>query len=252
MDQKLLNRVRALLAKAESTDFPAEAETYTERAHALMAQHGIEQAQLADAGKINDEIISMRIDMTGTYTAEKTRLLVQIALACRSRTVRYGPPGSSAVAYCVVVGHKSDLERIEVTYTSLLLQAAGQIKHQRPPLDIYGDLTSSVTVYRRSWFNGFAYAVGARLEAIEARAAAQDKAQQATTTSGEPGTRSTELVLLDRKTKVDAAYNELFGDLPKVKSRNQINPDAYYSGQAAGRRADLGQTRVTASRTAIR
>jgi hypothetical protein len=248
MDQKLLNRVRALLAKAESTDHPAEAEAFTEKAHELMARYGIEQAQLAADGKITDEITTMQVDMTGSYTAEKTRLLSQIALACRCRAVLYSFPGSSAVAYVVIVGHRSDLDRIEVIYTSLLLQATGQLQHQRPPRDIWGEPVSSVAVYRRSWFTGFSYAVGARLKAIEARAAAQAQTQQAST----PGAPSTELVLVDRKTKVDAAYNELFSDLPTCKSTRRIDPRAYHAGSDAGRRADLGQARVGGQRAAIR
>ncbi|MEP7036589.1 MAG: DUF2786 domain-containing protein, partial [Actinomycetota bacterium] len=36
IDEKVLSRIRALLAKAESSTFPAEAETFTAGAQALM------------------------------------------------------------------------------------------------------------------------------------------------------------------------------------------------------------------------
>lgn len=250
MDDKLLSRVRALLTQAENTTFPEEAKTFTERAHELMARHGIEQAQLADAGVIKDEIISARVDMTGSYTSSKTTLLSSIALACRCRTVRYSADGSSVVAYVVIIGHASDIERVEILYTSLLLQASGQVTRQRPPVNFWGEPTASVVTYRRSWFTGFAHEVRHRLEVIEARAAAAAQATQ--TASGASGT-STELVLIDRKTAVNKAYDELFPDLPKVKNRSAVHPDAYYAGKAAGQRADLGQTRVgDTSRRALR
>lgn len=38
VDERILARVRVLLAKAESTNFPAEAETFTAGAQALMAR----------------------------------------------------------------------------------------------------------------------------------------------------------------------------------------------------------------------
>jgi hypothetical protein len=246
MDEKLLNRVRALLAKAESTEYPAEAEALTAKAHELMATYGIEQAHLAATGRIKDTIRTMRIDMTGSYTSEKTKLLAGIALACRCRTVRWSTARSSVVNYVDVVGHDTDLARVELLYTSLLLQASGQLHRQRPPTDIWGDPEVSVASYRRSWFIGFAHEVRTRLERIEARAAAQ------TTQTASTNGKSTELVLVDRKTAVDLAYNDLFGDLPKVKNRARLHPDAYYAGKTAGGRADLGQNRVSGGRAAIR
>lgn len=246
MDQKLLDRVRALLAKADSTEYPAEAEAFTAKAHELMATYGIEQAHLAATGRIKDEIRVMRINMVGTYTDAKTRLLSAIALACRCRTVRWSSARSSAVSYVDVIGHNTDLQRVELLYTSLLLQATGQLSRQRPPTNVFGELLVSVPTFRRSWYTGFTNEVRARLERIEAQAAA---AAQAATTD-DTGGKSTELVLVDRKTAVDLAYNELFGDLPKTKSRQTLDANAYYAGKEAGRRADIGQSRVGGNRQA--
>lgn len=246
MDQKLLDRVRALLAKADSTEYPAEAEAFTAKAHELMATYGIEQAHLAATGRIKDEIRVMRINMVGTYTDAKTRLLSAIALACRCRTVRWSSARSSAVSYVDVIGHNTDLQRVELLYTSLLLQATGQLSRQRPPTNVFGELLVSVPTFRRSWYTGFTNEVRARLERIEAQAAA---AAQAATTD-DTGGKSTELVLVDRKTAVDLAYNELFGDLPKTKSRRTLDANAYYAGKEAGRRADIGQSRVGGNRQA--
>ncbi|GAB3857996.1 hypothetical protein GCM10027610_095130 [Dactylosporangium cerinum] len=50
VDVRLLDRVRALLAKAESTTYPAEAETYTAKAQELVARHSIDEALLVARG----------------------------------------------------------------------------------------------------------------------------------------------------------------------------------------------------------
>jgi hypothetical protein len=51
VDERMLSRVRALLAKAESTEFPEEAEALSSRAQELMARHSIDDAFLAAAGQ---------------------------------------------------------------------------------------------------------------------------------------------------------------------------------------------------------
>src|SRR4051812_34734140 len=47
----MLNRVRALLAQAESTNFEAEAETFTAKAQELMTRHAIDMAMIVDASQ---------------------------------------------------------------------------------------------------------------------------------------------------------------------------------------------------------
>src|SRR5688572_14589877 len=58
VDQRMLDRVRALLAKAESTDFPEEAETYTAKAQQLMARYSIDQALLAAGAGAGDKPVT--------------------------------------------------------------------------------------------------------------------------------------------------------------------------------------------------
>lgn len=46
-DDRVLARVRALLAKAESTEFPDEAEALLAKAQALISRHAIDRAAVA-------------------------------------------------------------------------------------------------------------------------------------------------------------------------------------------------------------
>ena len=72
VDERILHRVRALLAKAESTTYPAEAETFTAGAQALMARHSIDHALLAPAGRPpSDGPGGRRIGIDNPYEAPK-------------------------------------------------------------------------------------------------------------------------------------------------------------------------------------
>jgi hypothetical protein len=56
-----------------------------------------------------------------------------------------------------------------------------------------------------------------------------------------------ELVLADRKTQVEHAYAQAFPQLRTARAR-QLSGSGYSAGAEAGRRADLGQPRVTPTR----
>jgi Protein of unknown function (DUF2786) len=120
VDERVLARVRALLAKAESTTFPAEAETFTAGAQALMARHSIDHAMLAAAGRVAaDEPAGRRIGIDNPYEAPKATLLDAVASANRSRAV-----WAKELGFATVVGHPTDLDTVEVLFTSLLVQAS--------------------------------------------------------------------------------------------------------------------------------
>jgi RNA-binding protein YhbY len=247
MEEKLLARVRALLAKAEATDYPDEAEAFTAKAAELIAKYGIDEAMLAAAGGRADEIKQVKINISDAYSTEKAILLGGIANALRCRCVTYAYKGSRTVLYAHVLGYGVDLERVELLYTSLLFQASSQVTEVRPSW--YDD--SSVRTYRKSWLMGFATAVQNRLTAAENKAAEQ--AQRAATVSATgTGAPSTDLVLLDRVEKVDAEYDRLHPNLEDRKYRARLTSEGYSGGHAAGRRADLGNTRLGGTRTALK
>ena len=145
MGSEKLATVRKLLAKAERAATAAESEIYTAKAVELMARHGIDAALLAAAEPGRDEIGPLRIAMQDPYSAGKARLLGWTAAALGCKWVLHGAWGGKAAAV-TVFGHASDRERVEVLYTSLLLQATTQLARARPPWP-----GESVAAYRRSW-----------------------------------------------------------------------------------------------------
>jgi hypothetical protein len=233
VENAALGRVRKLLAKAERAGTPEEAQTYTEKAVELMARHGIDTALLAAAEPGHDEIGATRVEVADPYSAGKARLLGWTAAALRCRAVLH-QVGGGRVAAVTLFGFASDRERVEMLFTSLLLQAAAQLARGRPTRP-----GESVAAYRRAWLHGFAAAVHRRLSAAEERAVRES----ATSGAGE----RTELVLADRRSRVEQAYAEAFPALARGR-RPMLSGTGFPAGAAAGDRADLGARRVAARR----
>lgn len=238
-----LDTVRKLLAKADGAATPEEAEAYTTKAVELMARHGIDQALLGAAEPGHDEIGAQRLAMDDPYSAGKARLLAWTASALRCRAVLHEAWGGK-VAAVTVFGFASDRERVEVLYTSLLLQAGGQLARQRPAY-----AGESVAAYRRSWLHGFAVEVHRRLAGAEAAAVAAHP-PPGPTSPGTPGGRPSPvlaLVLADRSAQVDRAYAEAFPRVGRSR-RSSLSGSGYSAGAAVGERADLGRGSVPALR----
>ena len=68
VDPRILERVRALLAKAESTTYPDEAETFTAGAQALMVRHRIAAAMVEARGeRRRDAPSAVRVGIEAPY-----------------------------------------------------------------------------------------------------------------------------------------------------------------------------------------
>jgi hypothetical protein len=234
-----LEVIRKLLAKAERTATQAEADAYNEKAAELMARHGVDAAMLAAAGEAPRDVIgSRRIAMTDPYSAEKATLAGRIAYASGCRSVRHLGLTRRQVDAVTVLGFQSDLERVDVLYTSLLVQATRGVVQQRPA---WGG--ESVAAFRRTWLIGFANAVTHRLMAANHRAVAE---HDAAATAGP----SAALVVVARSTMVKKAFDEQYGHLKAGRPR-QLSGSGYAAGQSAGRWADIGQNRIEGSGRAL-
>ncbi len=233
-----LDTIRKLLAKADGAATPEEAQTYTEKAVAMMARHGIDEALLAaslDPGAPGrDEIGTCHIPMADPYSAGKARLLAWTASALRCRAVLH-ESGGGRVSGVTVLGFGSDRARVELLYTSLLLQAGTQLVALRPAW-----AGESVAAYRRSWLHGFAVRVHQRLLNAEAAALADTPPRPSPSA---PEGQSVALVLADRTDRVERAYAETFPLLGRPR-RASLSGSGYAAGDRAGTRADLGRSAV--------
>ena len=84
---KMLARIRSLLAKAEATEFPEEAEALSGKAQELMAKFSLDSALLEADVEIPDDSAGRRLWVDTPYVSAKAQLVGAVASANRCRTV---------------------------------------------------------------------------------------------------------------------------------------------------------------------
>ncbi|GAA2875154.1 DUF2786 domain-containing protein [Streptomyces mexicanus] len=227
----MLAKIRAILAKAEATGYPAEAEALTAKAAELMAKYGIEQAMLHDGNATGDAPTDRKVVIENPWAMERVHLINRIALAMGCQLIHLGRVGGGPARQVHIFGHESDIQRVELLYTSLLLQMGSSLARQAVP---YGQ---GARAWRRSWLLGYISRVGDRIEEAERRARVD--ASNETTAAG----RSAALVLADRKAVVERNFRAAYPRIRRGRSTT-MSGNGYGAGWAAGGRADIGGRRV--------
>lgn len=227
VDQRMLGRVRALLAKAESTEFPEEAEAFSARAQELIARHSIDHALLAAETGNTAAPAGRRIPVDNPYDAPKAVLLTVVAEANRSRAVWHRDLGFSTV-----LGFPADLAAVEMLFTSLLVQATAAMVHAGPRRDARG--RSRTRSFRHAFLNAYAARIGERLREAANRAAA------------DAGGKDLLPVLAARDRAVEQAVDTMFPNLAQGRSGSVSNYEGWVAGRAAADLASLnGRLEVT-------
>lgn len=225
VDPRVLARVRGLLAKAESTSFPDEAEALSAKAQELMARHALEQAVVsAGAGRAEATVAVRRMWLDAPYTSAKSSLVHQVAGANRCRAVSI-----AALDLVTVVGWPADLDTVELLVTSLLVQAGRAMTAEGSRASRAG--RSRTRSFRHAFLLSYATRIGERLR--EAETAAR---QEAVATAGD----ALLPVLAARGEVIERTTAELF---PRITSRRFSVGNA--AGWEAGRQAaDAASLRV--------
>lgn len=222
-DQRILGRVRGLLAKAESTSFPDEAEAYSAKAQELMARYSIDHALLAGQDDDPDKPVGVRVTIEAPYAETKALLLQVVAEANLCRSVWSGHLG-----FTTVFGFPSDLEIVEMLFTSLLVQ--GTTAMVREGSTVRPDGTPRTKLFRQSFMQAYASRIGERL---------QEVATRAETEAAQTDERLLP-VLASRQKAVTEHVERLFPHF--VESRVRISDEqGWASGTAAADRASLRQ-----------
>ncbi|RKT17371.1 uncharacterized protein DUF2786 [Streptomyces sp. 1114.5] len=230
-EPRMLARIRALLAKAESTEYPEEAEALTAKAQQLMAQHSIDEALLAAAGTDRDAPAALRIGVDNPYEGPKTMLLDAVAAANRCRVV-----WAKEFGFCTVVGFDGDLDGVELLYTSLLVQATHALNKAGSGRD------SRSKAFRQSFLVAYAARIRERLTAATERttsaaAAGRHLREDGTEEQLLPDERLLP-ALAARSEAVDEEVGRLFPKL--VSQRVRVSDgEGWAAGRAAADRAAL-------------
>jgi hypothetical protein len=228
--ERLLDRVRKLLAKAEAEGVTAaEAQALTAKAAELMAKYGIDRALLAARQPDTDKPADRIVEIYNPWARVQAHLLCGLAGALRCQCILL-PSGEGQRVH--MFGYASDLERADVLYTSVLIQ----MWHGLAATDVPAH-ASSVRAWRRSWLLGFAAAVIARV-----RAAEHDAERSAAATPAGDRSSSAALVLADRALVIRQHVGRAY---PVTRTaRTTYTGNGYGDGYAQGKRADIGASRV--------
>lgn len=230
-EEKLLERVRALLAKAEDEGAtPAEAEALSAKAAELMAKYGIERAMIGALRPERDKPADRRFVIEEPYATTKLVLLNGLALAMGCQAIKLS--GEKRVTLHVF-GYESDLDRAELMYTSLLVQMHRATVYAERSIGSYD--RKHIRAWRRSFMLGYITAANRRVKEVEDAARGNAMAEE---TTG----KSTELVLVNREVAVKNAYKAAY---PRTTSHKlTYSGTGYGQGYREGQRADIGGSKL--------
>lgn len=225
---QLLEKVRSMLALAESErelGHEEAAEAHTATAMRWMAKYGIDKAMAEARGHANHLPTQKVFTCTAPYAGSKAHLIHSIARALHCQGITLYTRRGSNFERVQVYGYQSDIEMVDMLYTSLLLQMSSATVRHKVASWITG---RALMAERRSFMYGFTAEVEERL--TEAYALAVDE-------TDDSGTTGKELVLASREVAIKALYRQ---EHPNVRrTRSTYSGGSSAAGRAAGARANI-------------
>jgi hypothetical protein len=227
----LVAKIRKLLAKAEGTDNPNEAEAFSAKAAQLIAAHRIDPRHVAEALASGELGLQRIVIGRGAYVRARLALLAAVAGNHDCEVVfETGPHGTTAT----IAGYQSDLDVTEVLYTSLHAQVANQMAavRRRTP--------AATQRWRRSFLFGFARRVA------ELLAAAREDARVARAAEGAhaPGGEEALPDVLARAGRVREFAARSFGRVVAARAPAPAHAVGWHDGHRAASTVDLGRERL--------
>lgn len=266
----MLNRVRKILERAElmanmrQEDIDkldpaqqaarlAEIEQAQSRAAELIAKYGIDRAVLAASGAVVDGTVDRVIMAERPFASKMQTLLTVIvdAMGGKARHVKTwnkesGPKAKGGIPRggydfgVRVFAYASDLERIELLYASLRNQALAGVSRVVNKDTEFGQAQKAD---RESYLDGWVSGLYRKLQQAErdARERAEAEETEARDRAMEDGQTftgpSVALVLADRKTALDRAYDLAQGITPEMRIEWAKDSERYREEAAALRAA---------------
>jgi hypothetical protein len=163
-DEKALGKVRALLAKAEATEFPDEAEALSAKAQDLMRRYSLNEALAHHDRGRKPAAAARRLWIDNPYAAAKATLVQVVSRSNHCRAV-----WAQRLGFVTVIGCETDLNLVELLTTSLLVQAnRAMLSAGRS-----GSAHARSRTFRQSFLVAYAQRIGERLDDASASVTAE-------------------------------------------------------------------------------
>lgn len=232
MDSKLkdiVRKIEALLEKSHSTTYPDEAIALQQKAQELMTKYQVEGHELFGSGK-NGEIIQLRFDVDGPYILDKITLLHAIAKNNYCRVLR-------GKTYATIYGYESDIELVMVMYRMLLIDMASSMIHELEAIKIQRP-DINTTSWKKSFFAGYASVINTRLALAK---------KEQMTVARHSGNDNFALVLKDKESLIQQYWESI----PRSPAayRSVGSNAGFDSGRSSATSADIGQSRISGSKS---
>lgn len=234
VDDRRLATIRSLLAKAEATEFPEEAESFFNKASELIARYAIDEAMLwATGSSARETPTELRLVVHPPYLGPKAVLVSRVASAHGCRAIRFGNGSARGGEVIAVVGFPSDLRWVETLVTSLMVQLTAAMLTSCPR----GLSSARSAGWRRSFIIGFAEEVGSLLQS-DREVAARD-ADAAGTSPSRREHNVVALVLVERSEEVRDEFRRRFPHTQTTRTSMGNSQAGHQAGRVAGRDAAL-------------
>lgn len=221
--QEKLDKMRAqielLLAKAESTNHPAEAELAMAQAEKMMIKYGFDRAQFNGENKITKNMVKKHFDLLGIYHLGKLSGFGAVAYAFQSVALVQSKMKNFVRLY--IIGEEGDVNDVIRILTSLDTQVEHAVKVWWKNHELRSVATKMQGYKaRRDFVIAFGYGAADRV-----------RASLAEESNGK------ELVLANRMEEAENHKLEVFSNLGVAKASRMQHGHAGFGSYAAGRKA---------------
>jgi hypothetical protein len=256
LDPKLpyAEKIAKLLRKAETTDSEAEADALTERAMALMVKYAINEQLLAQARGLDapDTIEQHIVSYTGIFHMALFDIGRNVAKANNLRTLINRVTGKTQTDL-YMIGYTKDIANAKLLDASVQVQASTAMQRWYREQDTTGRTPMEKSKMRREFLFGFAQGLAFKLDRAAKSGVEQAVAAETERTGdGDQARKSTDLVIISKKEKVDEWMDERYGDSLRSVRRNYSRVAGGYAarsaGDEAGRNANIGQPGIGGKR----
>jgi hypothetical protein len=235
----IMTKLRKLLAKAEGTDVPTEAEAFMAKAQELMARWQIDEALLAEAeGRAAARVTSLTIPMSAPHAARRAGLAYAIAIANGCEAIQVPDAAVASGVAAVIVGDERDVDWVATLFSSLSHQLDASLRRARPSRPRH----ESPKAWSTAFVAGFISVMRRRLtEAAEAAERDAESAEAEERSAATPQRSSVALVLAAKRDEVDAEFRKQFPHIRTVRRSAGTSASGRRAGAQAGERASMAR-----------